>query len=60
MNRLSNLLIGGSGIVAVEAAPNMVQNLPMDAPDIAQVIVQLIIGIVTIIGMFKKNKRVTS
>lgn len=58
MERVQNLLIGGGGISLIQTAPEVVNQLPMDAPNIVQVVVQLIIGIVTLIGLFKKPKTV--
>ena len=55
MERMNNLLIGGGGIALIDTTPNIINTLPMDAPIIVQVLVQLIIGVVTLIGLFKKK-----
>jgi uncharacterized membrane protein YphA (DoxX/SURF4 family) len=58
MERMNNLLIGGGGIALVDTTPHIINTIPMDAPNIVQVIVQLIIGVVTLIGLFKKKKSI--
>ena len=55
-NEISTLVTGGAGISAVEVVPH----LPLDnigsAGGIIQILVQLVIGVVTLLGLFKKKK----
>lgn len=55
MNKVDTLVIGSGGFAVSEiATPIMAQ---ADATNIVQVIVQIIIGIATLVGLFKKNKK---
>lgn len=55
-NTLNTLLIGGSGIASSEILPVAVQAVPADIPNIVSVIVQILIGVATLLGLFKNNK----
>lgn len=55
MNEIKTLLTGTSGIAVAEVATPMLQSA--DVGGIVQVIVQIVIGVATLIGMFKKNKK---
>ncbi len=55
-NTLNTLLIGGSGIASSEILPVAVQAVPTDIPNIVSVIVQVLIGVATLLGLFKNNK----
>ena len=55
-NTLNTLLIGGSGIASSEILPVAVQAVPADLPNIVSVIVQILIGVATLLGLFKNNK----
>lgn len=46
---LNALSIGSVGVVATEVVPNL------DLTNVVQVVVQILIGIVTLIGLFKKK-----
>jgi hypothetical protein len=56
MNQIKSLLIGGSGIGLVEATPVIAQTANVDISGIVQTVIQLVIGVVTLLGMFKKKK----
>lgn len=51
---VKNAIIGTAGIGAVEVATPVLQSA--DVSSIVQVIVQVVIGIATLVSMFKKNK----
>lgn len=55
MNEIKTGLIGTSGIAVAEVATPMLQTA--DVSGLVQIIVQIVIGVATIIGMFKKNKK---
>lgn len=55
MDEVKTLLTGTSGIAVAEVAQPMLQSA--DIGSIVQVIVQIVIGVATLIGMFKKNKK---
>ncbi len=61
MDRLLNLGIGTAGISAMEATDAAMNvNLPSDGTDageIIKIVVQLIIGVITILGILKKKER---
>lgn len=54
ISEVRNALIGGAGIGAVEVATPVLQSA--DVSSIVQIIVQVVIGIATLVSMFKKNK----
>jgi len=56
MNRISTLLVGGSGIALTEATPTVASAVGGNVPDLIQVVIQLAIGIVTLLGLLKKKK----
>ena len=51
---VKNAIIGTAGIGAVEITTPVLQSA--DVSSIVQVIVQVVIGIATLVSMFKKNK----
>lgn len=55
MDNIKTLLTGTSGIAVAEVAQPMLQSA--DVGGIVQVIVQIVIGIATLVGMFKKPKK---
>jgi hypothetical protein len=58
MEQLKTLTIGASGITASSVSPELMQIIAHDAPAIIQVLVQIAIGVVTLLGLFKRNKKV--
>lgn len=55
MDNIKTLLTGTSGIAVAEVSQPILQSA--DASSIVQVIVQIVIGVATLIGMFKKQKK---
>lgn len=55
MQQIKTLLTGTSGIAVAEVTQPMLQSA--DVSSIVQVIVQIVIGVATLIGMFKKDKK---
>ena len=55
MQSIKTLLTGSSGIAVAEVAQPLLQSA--DVSSIVQVIVQIVIGVATLIGMFKKDKK---
>ena len=55
MDQVKTLLTGSSGIAVAEVAQPMLQSA--DVSSIVQVIVQIVIGIATLVGMFKKKSK---
>lgn len=51
---ISNLITGSLGIAAVQIAPE-IPIPPTDYPVLIQIIIQIVIGLSTIISLFKKN-----
>lgn len=58
MNEVKTLLTGTSGIAVAEVATPLLQSA--DVGGIVQVIVQIVIGVATLIGMFNKKKIIQS
>lgn len=59
MNTLDNIKtlgIGSVGFLATEVAPQAVEAVSTDSANFVQVVIQIVIGIATLIGMFKKKK----
>lgn len=55
-NEISTLVTGGAGISAVEVVPHLPLESLDSAGGIIQILVQLVIGVVTLLGLFKKKK----
>lgn len=55
MDQIKTLLTGTSGIAVAEVTQPMLQTA--DVSNFVQVIVQIVIGIATLIGMFKKKSK---
>lgn len=55
MAQVKTLLTGTSGIAVAEVAQPMLQTA--DVSNFVQVIVQIVIGVATLIGMFKKKSK---
>lgn len=55
MDQIKTLLTGTSGIAVAEVTQPMLQSA--DVSSIVQVIVQIVIGVATLIGMFKKKSK---
>lgn len=54
MDKIEVLAIGATGVTATEIATPILQTA--DVSSVVQVVVQILIGIATLIGLFKKNK----
>lgn len=55
---ITTLVTGSSGVVAVEAVPHLAGADLTQAGGIIQIVVQIVIGIATLLGLFGKNKTV--
>ena len=53
---LNTLLIGSTGVGASELVPIIPQVAQVELSSIAQVVIQIVIGIVTLLGLLKKRK----
>lgn len=56
MDTLEKVSIGASGMLGAEVAPQVVDIVSTDPSNVVQIVVQIIIGIATLIGLFKKKK----
>lgn len=52
---LSKLATGSLGFAGAEIAPDVVSIVTADPSNVVQIIVQIIIGIATLVGLFKKK-----
>lgn len=55
LDKLTNTIIGVSGITAVEVVPTLPVIQTLDYSSIIQTLVQVLIGVATLIGLFKKK-----
>lgn len=60
MEKLSNTLLGVGSVSLIETIPALPQQVGLDIPTVIQTIIQLIVGIGTLLAMFKKKQTVTS
>ena len=60
MEKLSNTLLGVGSVSLIETIPAIPQQVGLDIPTVIQTIIQLIVGIGTLLAMFKKKQTVTS
>lgn len=56
--KLDTILVGTAGISASAITPAVVHSADVSDPNIINIIVQLIVGIATLIKLFKKEKKV--
>lgn len=55
-NFVNTALTGGAGLLASESAPVVIDTISGNTSDIVAVIVQLIIGVATLLGLIKGKK----
>ena len=58
MYRVNTLLVGSSGVVASAVSPELISTVANDVPNVIQILVQIVIGIATLINLFKRKKTV--
>lgn len=56
--KLNTILVGTTGISASALTPELLENVSSDSPNLINIIVQLVVGIATLIKLFKKKKEV--
>lgn len=54
---MKNIITGITGIATLEVAPLIGEQVAPDISEITRIIVQIVIGIVTLIGIFRKSKK---
>lgn len=52
---ITKIAVGSAGIVSSEAVPNVIDTIVTQPSEVVSVIVQIIIGIATLFGLFKKK-----
>lgn len=55
-NAIQNLLVGGTGIGAVEVVNQVTTITPNDVNNVVGIIAQIVIAIASLIGIFKRKK----
>jgi len=58
MNNLSKTVLGLGSVSLIETIPVITPAVGMDLPAVVQTIIQLIVGIGTLISLFKRKKSV--
>jgi len=53
---IQKLLVSGAGIGAIEIVPAVIPPSPEEVATVGQLIIQAIVAIFTIIGIFRKKK----
>lgn len=56
MQRVTDTIIGVGGIGLVETIPNVLPQSHMDYPALTQTVIQILIGLATLLGLFRKNR----
>ena len=59
MQALKDTLIGGAGVTAITATPELIQHVDFSQPNVVQVVIQIIVAVATLLKLFKKSKPVT-
>lgn len=54
--KLNTLIIGSTGLSASVVAPELLHDVPLENPNLINIIVQIVVGIATLIKLFKKKK----
>lgn len=57
MNTVKNFFLGGSGVAGVELASTVQVPTSSDTSELIKIIIQLVIGVATLFGLFKKNAK---
>lgn len=57
MNSVKNFFLGGSGVAGVELASNVQIPTSSDLSEIIKVVIQVVIGIATLFGLFRKKPK---
>lgn len=55
--KINSVVVGATGLSGSVVAPDVIASVAPGASDLVNVVVQILIGIATIIGLFKKNKK---
>lgn len=55
MEKVNNFFVGASGLAGTEIASTVLETA--DVSNIVQVVVQILIGVATLLGLFKKGKK---
>lgn len=53
---MKNLLLGGSGVTAMEIANQVQIPVSGDTSEIIKIVLQVVISLATLIGLFKKKR----
>ena len=53
---INTAIVGATGLSGSVVAPDLIASVSPDSSNIINVVVQLIIGIATLIGLFRKKK----
>lgn len=56
-SKIATTLQGSAGIVAIEFTPAIVNAVPVGAGDLVQALTQIVVAVVTIIGLLRKDKK---
>lgn len=60
MTKLTDTIIGTAGIGLIETVPQIIPAAQMDYAGITQTVIQIVIGLVTLLGLFRKRKPVSN
>lgn len=55
--KINSVVVGATGLSGSVVAPDVIASVAPDASSLVNVVVQILIGIATLIGIFKKNKK---
>jgi len=55
MERIKDTVVGISSIATIQLVPDVMPSMPHDTGGLIQTLIQVIIGVVTLLGYFKKR-----
>lgn len=58
MKQIQDTIMGLASIGVIEAVPAIIQPVGLDYPNVIQTIIQILVGVATLMGLFKRKNRV--
>jgi hypothetical protein len=54
--KINTLIVGSTGLSASLVAPSLLETAQVESPNLINIIIQIVVGIATLIKLFKKQK----
>lgn len=57
---IKDTITGAGGITAVELVPDAVNKMDFTNPNVIQIVIQIVIGLVTLLGLLRPKKNINN